>query len=624
MPHPDQTTLIPGPFRKTLLATALASAIALGACTSQKADQPIDASRQQTGQAAEAKEDDRQSGNRSVDRDRQGQLAAKTETPGPADEREESPVQSQTDPRVMADRATEARKSRHDAEYHVLQRRVPAAPPQPTAGYVQAVNPTAGETYAELIENTIRQVASDPVSTFSIDVDTGAYSNVRRMLEDGMLPPADAVRVEEMINYFDYGYEPPRSGNAPFNVITELADNPWRDQSMLLHIGLKGQVVDHNERPASNLVFLIDVSGSMQSADKLALLKPAMKMLSGQLSERDRVSIVVYAGAAGEVLSPTAGNDQRRIGEALDRLAAGGSTNGGAGIELAYSLARDAHIDGGINRVILATDGDFNVGNFDVEALKSLVKSQRDSGIELTTLGFGTGNYNDQMMEQLANIGNGNYFYIDSMNEARKVLVEDINATLQTIASDVKIQVEFNPEVVREYRLIGYENRALRREDFNNDKIDAGEIGAGHTVTALYELTLTDQPGLIDPLRYGSTSEQRRVEPDHDQELAFLKLRYKPVGQSRSELITTPILRSNAARNLSQTSEAFRFSAAVAGFGQRLRGSDYLVNFDYTDVLNLAREARGSDPHGYRSEFLQLVELAATLDNSPISLSHRP
>ncbi len=603
------------PLRKTILATALASAIALSGYISRSADAPA---------ADQTTMEEQVLARSSADRLRQDRLTTATQKSRSEGEPDLAPVESVSVPMTVTVLNDAEVKSLATANKRTVERKMMAPQALMATGYTQPADPVVGEQYADLAENTIKQVSSDPVSTFSIDVDTGAYSNVRRMLEDGLLPPANAVRVEEMINYFDYGYEPPRGGTAPFNVITELAENPWRDNSMLLHIGLKGQVVDHSERPASNLVFLIDVSGSMQSADKLSLLKPAMKMLSGQLSEQDRVSIVVYAGAAGEVLTPTPGNDQRRIGEALDRLAAGGSTNGGAGIELAYTLARDAHIDGGINRVILATDGDFNVGNYDIDALKTLIESQRDSGIELTTLGFGTGNYSDSMMEQLANIGNGNYFYIDSMNEARKVLVEDINATLQTIASDVKIQVEFNPEVVREYRLIGYENRALRREDFNNDKIDAGEIGAGHTVTALYELTLTDQPGMIDPLRYGSeATDQRRSDRGSSTELAFLKLRYKPVGQRSSELISTPILLSSAANNLSRTSEAFRFSAAVAGFGQRLRGSDYLTDFDYKDVLILARNARGDDPHGYRSEFLQLVELAATLDNSTISLSQR-
>jgi len=339
--------------------------------------------------------------------------------------------------------------------------------------------PLDRENYKHYKSNPVKLVAEEPVSTFSIDVDTGSYANVRRMLNAGRLPPQDAVRIEEMINYFSYNYRTPDNLKRPFAVTTEIAPAPWDKGKHLLHIGIKGYEVDRASLPASNLVFLVDVSGSMRSPNKIGLLKSALKMLSRQLSSKDRISLVVYAGASGVVLEPTPGNQHGKIAAALDALQAGGSTNGGAGIRLAYAMAEQAFIKGGVNRVILATDGDFNVGTVNFEALTDLVEEKRKSGIALTTLGFGSGNYNDHLMEQLADKGNGNYAYIDTINEARKVLVDEMGATLLTIAKDVKIQIEFNPTVVSEYRLIGYENRMLNREDFNNDQVDAGEIGAG-------------------------------------------------------------------------------------------------------------------------------------------------
>jgi len=363
------------------------------------------------------------------------------------------------------------------------------------------------------------------------------------------------------------------------------------------------------ERPAANLIFLIDVSGSMQSPDKLPLLKNAFRLLTRQLDERDTVSMVAYAGATGIVLEPTQGDQRAKIMNALDQLSAGGRTNGGAGIRLAYSLAQDAFIEDGINRVVLATDGDFNVGTVDFEALVDLVSERRQGGISLTTLGFGTGNYNDHLMEQLADEGNGNYAYIDNLNEARKVLVEELTATLQTIAKDVKIQIEFNPATVAEYRLIGYENRMLRREDFNNDKIDAGEIGAGHSVTALYELSLVDGKGrLIEPLRYGAEQQQTAK----SNELAFVRLRYKAPNGDRSRLIERSVKRNDIV-TVDKASDDLRFAAAVAAFGQRLRGGDYLNDFDFADIRELSAGSRSQDPHGYRGEFITLVELADSL-----------
>lgn len=472
------------------------------------------------------------------------------------------------------------------------------------------VEPLDRENYAHLDRNPVRLVSEFPVSTFSIDVDTGAYSNMRRILNGGSLPPQDAVRTEELINYFSYDYPVPRSREEPFSVTTEATVAPWNRDRVLLRIGIKGYEVPAAERPAANLVFLIDVSGSMQSPAKLPLLKNALKMLTRQLTDRDRVSMVVYAGSSGVVLEPTPGNEQAKILSALEQLQAGGSTNGASGIRLAYRIAEQEFIDGGINRVMLATDGDFNVGTVDFDALIDIVERNRAKGISLTTLGFGAGNYNDHLMEQLADAGNGNHAYVDTLNEGRKVLVEQMSGTLLTIAKDVKIQVEFNPSVVAEYRLIGYENRMLRREDFNNDKIDAGEIGAGHTVTALYELALADSESrLIDPLRY---QEKPATRNDAANELAFVRLRYKAPGGDESRLIERPVQTGSIA-SLDEAGDEFRFAVAVAAFGQLLKGGEYIGEYGYADVVKLAVGARGIDPFGYRGEFLGLVRLAESL-----------
>lgn len=464
------------------------------------------------------------------------------------------------------------------------------------------------ENYAHIVTNPLRLTQEHPVSTFSIDVDTASYSNVRRFLNQGVLPPEDAVRVEELINYFSYDYSQPE-GDAPFSVYTELAPAPWDEEASLLLVGIEGMEIQADERPDANLVFLIDVSGSMQSADKLELLKKSFRLLVRRMGPDDRIAMVVYAGATGVVLESTPGDQASKILAALSQLQAGGSTNGGAGIELAYSIAAGNYIDGGINRVVLATDGDFNVGTVDFDSLIDMVERRRAGGISLTTLGFGQGNINDRLLEQLADKGNGNYAYIDNLREARKVLVEEMSSTLQTIAGDVKIQIEFNPDQVAEYRLIGYENRVLRREDFNNDKIDAGEIGAGHSVTALYELHLVDSESqLVDPLRYGK-GETRTTSGE---ELAFLKLRYKDPGETRSKLIQSPIMASDMI-SLRQSSDNFRFAAAVAAFGQSLRGGEYLAVFDYDDIIELALDSRGEDRNGYRAEFVSLVTMAGTL-----------
>jgi Ca-activated chloride channel family protein len=475
---------------------------------------------------------------------------------------------------------------------------------------LEAARGSAGENYAHFDDNPVKHVSEHPVSTFSIDVDTGAYANVRRMLKYGHLPPHDAVRVEEMINYFAYDYPLPDSLDPPFKVTTEIAPTPWNQKTHLLHIGIKGYNIPKDNLPPANLVFLVDVSGSMQSPDKLELLKSSLKLLTQQLTAKDKVSLVVYAGASGLVLEPTQGNQSDKIFAALDRLSAGGSTNGGAGIQLAYAVAEQAFIKDGINRVLLATDGDFNVGTVNFEALKNIIEEKRKSGISLTTLGFGTGNYNDHLMEQLADAGNGNYAYIDSLNEAQKVLVDEMSGTINTIAKDVKIQIEFNPATVAEYRLIGYENRMLKREDFSNDKVDAGEIGAGHTVTALYEIALVGSGGeRLENLRYGD----KKTATDGHNELVFLRLRYKAPDGDTSKLLEWPLKRQEIIETVDTTSERFRFSAAVAAFGQQLRGGKYLEQFSYKDILSLAQGARGDDLFGYRAEFIKLVNLAQSL-----------
>ncbi len=468
--------------------------------------------------------------------------------------------------------------------------------------------PVNRDIYAHFDDNPIRRASEYPVSTFSIDVDTGSYANVRRMLRAGHLPPRDAVRVEEMINYFGYDYPVPEVDGDPFSVSIDQAVTPWNAKTRLVQIGIKGYQPPVEDIPPANLVFLIDVSGSMSSADRLPLVVNGLKMLVRELGPEDRVAIVVYAGATGVVLESTPGDRQAAITAALDSLSPAGSTNGGAGIQLAYAQARQGFIEGGINRVILATDGDFNVGTVNFQALEDLVKAQRETGIALTTLGVGGGNYNEHLMEQLAAAGNGNHAYLDTLAEARKVLVDERHATLMRIAGDVKVQVEFNPAVVAEYRLIGYENRELKREDFNNDQVDAGELGPGHTVTALYEVALVGSGGeRIDPLRY---ADRKSFAPDiQTDELGFLQMRYKRPGETESRLIQKPIPRSLTG----QDSDRLAFAAAVVAFGQHLRGGDHLEGFGLDEIHGLASRAKGDDPFGYRGEFLQLVRLADSL-----------
>lgn len=462
------------------------------------------------------------------------------------------------------------------------------------------------EEYDGITENIFHEALKNPLSTFSIDVDAASYSNIRRFISGGQRPPKDAVRIEEMVNYFDYDYDQPK-GEDPFSITTEISKAPWNVKHQLVHIGLQGKNISKENLPPTNLVFLIDVSGSMDDPNKLPLLKTSFKMLTAQLREQDRIAIVVYAGAAGLVLPSTSGADKKTILEALDNLEAGGSTAGGAGINLAYAIARQNFMKEGNNRVVLATDGDFNVGESSNGGMERLIEQKRKEGVFLTVLGFGMGNYKDSKMEILADKGNGNYFYIDSILEAQKALVNEFGGTLFTIAKDVKLQIEFNPARVKAYRLIGYENRLLRHEDFNDDQKDAGELGAGHSVTALYEIIpagVDSQFSKIDDLRYQQNNVKNTSATS--KEILTVKFRYKTPEGNVSKLIVHPLTDNNVALN--KTSENFRWSAAVAGFGMLLRDSEYAKDFGYEEVVQLAQNARGKDQEGYRIEFINMVK----------------
>ena len=481
-------------------------------------------------------------------------------------------------------------------------RRMVAPTPRPYPMPYPMPREESRERYTGKDVAAIKAVAQQPVSTFSVDVDTGSYANVRRFLTQGQTPPAEAVRTEEMLNYFRYDYATPQDRTRPFAVSTDMALTPWNPETRLLRVGIKGFDIPREKRPPANLVFLIDVSGSMYSQDKLPLVKTSLAMLADRLGPQDKVSIVVYAGAAGIVLEAT--NKPHYVKAALDCLRSGGSTAGGQGMELAYATARANFIRGGVNRVIMATDGDFNVGISSNEGIEAIVKKNRESGITLTTLGFGQGNLNEAMMEKVADIGNGNYAYIDSAIESQKVLDDEMAATLFTIAKDVKIQIEFNPALVKEYRLIGYENRILAEEDFNNDKVDAGDIGAGHQVTALYEIVPANARGWLPDRRY----EANRVEPKPAgpaSELAWLKLRYKLPNGETSMLIERPVSAGLIRAALPARGD-LAFAASVAAFGQKLRGDTYLGSFSYSDIRRLAGDQRGY----LREEFLKLTNLA--------------
>jgi Ca-activated chloride channel family protein len=486
-----------------------------------------------------------------------------------------------------------------------------AAPMAAGVGSVQAFqsynNNFNTEGYAAVNENGYRNVKSNPLSTFSIDVDNASYSNIRRFINMGDIPPADVVRVEEMINYFKYDYPEP-AGEHPFSVSTELAECPWNKKHILLQVGLRGKSIDKSSLPPSNLVFLIDVSGSMDVPNKLPLLKSAFGLLVSELRPGDRVAIAVYAGAAGLVLESTSGNRKERIMEAIDKLHAGGSTAGGAGLKLAYEEAEKNFVNGGNNRIILATDGDFNVGESSNGAMERLVEEKRGEGVFLTVLGFGMGNVKDDKMEIIADKGNGNYSYIDNLQEARRVLVREFGGTLFTIAKDVKFQVEFNPEKVASYRLIGYENRLLADEDFNDDRKDAGEMGAGHNVTALYELIPAgsdEYVPAVDPLKYQASGDKDFRKDDLMSEYLTIKVRYKKPDGIKSMLMVKPV--SGPVNSINRSSENLRFASAVAEFGMILKNSEFSGNATLDSAAALARAARGEDEEGYRSELIRLI-----------------
>ncbi len=473
------------------------------------------------------------------------------------------------------------------------------------------------EEYAHIQENTFQSPKTHPLSTFSIDVDAASYANMRRFIEHNQTPYPDAVRIEELVNYFDYNYSTP-TGEDPFSITTELSSCPWNDQHQLIHIGLQGKEIALEETPPSNLVFLLDVSGSMNDPDKLPLLKKAFRLLVKELKPEDKVAIVVYAGAAGEVLSSTPASNSEKIIQALEKLEAGGSTAGGAGIQLAYRIARENLIEEGNNRVILATDGDFNVGASSDGELVRMIEEKRKEGIFLSILGFGTGNYKDAKMEAITNKGNGNYSYIDNILEAKKVLVNEMGGTLYTIAKDVKIQIEFNPAVVKGYRLLGYENRLMKAEDFDNDQKDAGELGSGHTVTALYEIvpkTASTEVPEIGDLKYQQALAKNTSSKN---ELMTVKFRYKQPDMDESKLIVQT--QDNHPISLDNTSDNYRFSASVASFGMILRNSEFMGESSFKLVKELAQSAVGQDIHGYRSEFIRLVEKAELLFDPGISL----
>jgi Ca-activated chloride channel family protein len=535
--------------------------------------------------------------------------AEKTVTEKKAEEPAPPPAPSKPEPIMEADALS-------NAPMPATAGRMKAAAAPAMAGFDGGAwmpPPENTEKYPGGKPNATKVAAQDPVSTFSIDVDTAAYGVVRRYLNQGSLPPRDAVRVEEMVNYFDYTYQLPPNREQPFATTVQVYPAPWNKDTLLMHIGIKGYDLPSTERPAANLVFLVDVSGSMDEPDKLPLVKKSLRLLVNELKPEDRVALVVYAGNAGTVLEPTSGKDKAKILAALDKLEAGGSTAGGEGIRQAYALAQQSFAKDKVNRVILATDGDFNVGISDPKRLEDFVAKGRDTGIFLTCLGFGGGNYNDVTMQSLAQAGNGNAAFIDTLNEARKVLVDEMGSTLFPIAKDVKIQVEFNPQTVAEYRLIGYETRLLDRTDFNNDKVDAGDIGAGHAVTALYEVTPKGSPAqLSDPLRYGATTPAAK-----GTELAFLKIRYKLPEGTTSKLIERPIAMSERLARFADAPEDSRFAAAVAGVAQLLKGDAHMGRMTLADLRAIAQDSKGKDLFGYRAEFVSLVRSAETAPPLP-------
>ena len=481
----------------------------------------------------------------------------------------------------------------------------------PAAVYdVQETAPhvTNTERYQKQPDQPVKAVAQEPVSTFSIDVDTGSYANVRRFLNDGGLPPEDAVRIEEIVNYFPYSYPLP-TGTHPFAIHTQTVDSPWQPEAKLIKIGIQAQDLAKKELPPANLVFLVDVSGSMDEPDKLPLVKKTLRILTEQLRPQDKVTLITYADGEALVLPPTSGDNKDEILRAINKLQAGGATAGESALKMAYEQAQKAYVKNGINRILLATDGDFNVGVSSTDALKSMVAEKRKSGISLSTLGFGTGNYNEDMMEQIADAGDGNYSYIDNEKEAKKVLQHQLTSTLATVAQDVKIQVEFNPATVKEYRLVGYTNRTLRNEDFNNDKVDAGDIGSGHSVTAIYEIIPQGKQGWLNESRY----QKAPAASGGKNEYAFVKVRYKLPGQSTSKLIEQAV--PAVSIPLAQADEDTRLALAAASYAQALRGGEYNGKLDWDAIKQMAKQAKGKDPFGLQEEFVELVEIAKSLSS---------
>lgn len=517
--------------------------------------------------------------------------------------------------KVLAE--TTQNETQQYTDQQALQGQLQAAPAYESVAKAKATrisNPGTAR-YQQFDDNPVKQVAQNPLATFSLDVDTGSYANVRRFLNQGQLPPPDAVRVEEMVNYFPSDWvindkqSIPASKPIPFAMRYELAPAPWNEQRTLLKVDILAQDLKSEALPASNLVFLIDTSGSMYSDERLPLIQSSLKLLVKELREQDNISIVTYAGDSRIALPSTSGNHKDEINAAIDSLNARGSTNGGAGLEMAYQQAAKGFIKGGVNRILLATDGDFNVGIDDPKSIESMVKKQRESGVTLSTLGVGRDNYNEAMMVRIADVGNGNYSYIDTLSEAQKVLNSEMHQTLVTVAKDVKAQIEFNPAWVTEYRQIGYEKRQLQAEDFNNDNVDAGDIGAGKHITLLFELTLNGQKAAVDKLRY--TSEKTPIKSSKEKELAWLKLRWKSPQGKESQLAEFPL-----APTINIASEDMLFRAAVAAYGQKLRGSEYLNDTSWQQIKQWAQQAKGQDPQGYRAEFIRLVGLAEGLMDS--------
>ncbi|MCQ8907607.1 vWA domain-containing protein [Escherichia albertii] len=568
-----------------------------------------------TGCGQEPDDQENQQQQSSTSTDQQAYAAQQAATKVAEQRASEAKAAADAKTKVLAE--TTQNETQQYTDQQALQGQLQAAPAYESVAKAKATrisNPGTAR-YQQFDDNPVKQVAQNPLATFSLDVDTGSYANVRRFLNQGQLPPPDAVRVEEMVNYFPSDWvindkqSIPASKPIPFAMRYELAPAPWNEQRTLLKVDILAQDLKSEVLPASNLVFLIDTSGSMYSDERLPLIQSSLKLLVKELREQDNISIVTYAGDSRIALPSTSGNHKDEINAAIDSLNARGSTNGGAGLEMAYQQAAKGFIKGGVNRILLATDGDFNVGIDDPKSIESMVKKQRESGVTLSTLGVGRDNYNEAMMVRIADVGNGNYSYIDTLSEAQKVLNSEMHQTLVTVAKDVKAQIEFNPAWVTEYRQIGYEKRQLQAEDFNNDNVDAGDIGAGKHITLLFELTLNGQKAAVDKLRY--TSEKTPIKSGKEKELAWLKLRWKSPQGKESQLAEFPL-----APTINIASEDMLFRAAVAAYGQKLRGSEYLNDTSWQQIKQWAQQAKGQDPQGYRAEFIRLVGLAEGLMDS--------